>query len=113
MHILNKKETIGAARIRLLLLARRNFKKTSQILKNTLIDYIATGDSNTLRPDIDDTGAEGHYYDISAFSDKEGLQYDVCVFNCKRCKKFVENIRKVKHMFTFDYSFWSHDEFTT
>ena len=31
---------------------------------NMTFDYIATGDSNVLRLDLDDTGADGHYYDI-------------------------------------------------
>ena len=32
---------------------------------NMTFDYIATGDSNVLRLDLDDTGADGHYYDLS------------------------------------------------
>ena len=31
---------------------------------NCTFDYIATGDSNKLRLDLEDTGADGHYYDI-------------------------------------------------
>ena len=31
---------------------------------NMTFDYIATGNSNVLRLDLDDTGADGHYYDI-------------------------------------------------
>ena len=39
--------------------SRRSFKGS-----NMTFDYIATGDSNILRPDLDDVGADGHYYDI-------------------------------------------------
>ena len=31
---------------------------------NMTFDYIATGNSNVLRLDLDDVGADGHYYDI-------------------------------------------------
>ena len=31
---------------------------------NMTFDYTATGDSNKLRLDLEDTGADGHYYDI-------------------------------------------------
>ena len=39
-------------------------------------DYTATGDSNTLRPDIDDTGADGHYYDIDITGDSNNVDFD-------------------------------------
>ena len=36
---------------------------------NMTFDYIATGSSNTLRIDLDDTDADGHYYDIDITGD--------------------------------------------
>jgi len=43
---------------------------------NMTFDYIATGDSNTLRPDIDDDGAKGHYYDIDITGDSNNVDFD-------------------------------------
>ena len=43
---------------------------------NMTFDYTATGDSNNLRPDIDDTNAEGHYYDIDITGDSNIVDFD-------------------------------------
>ena len=44
--------------------------------KNMTFDYTATGNSNKLRPDIDDTNAEGHYYDIDITGDSNIVDFD-------------------------------------
>jgi hypothetical protein len=43
---------------------------------NMTFDYTATGNSNTLRPDIDDTGASGHYYDIDITGNSNNVDFD-------------------------------------
>jgi hypothetical protein len=43
---------------------------------NMTLDYTATGDSNTLRPDIDDTGADGHWYDIDITGNSNNIDFD-------------------------------------
>ena len=43
---------------------------------NMTFDYNVVGDNNTLRPDIDDTGAEGHYYDIDITGDSNNVDFD-------------------------------------
>ena len=43
---------------------------------NMTFDYNVVGDNNTLRPDIDDTGAEGHYYDIDITGDSNNIDFD-------------------------------------
>ena len=43
---------------------------------NMTFDYTATGDSNTLRPDIDDTNASGHYYDIDITGNSNNVDFD-------------------------------------
>ena len=40
------------------------------------LDYIATGDSNKFRIDIDDTGSDGHYYDMDITGDSNIVDYD-------------------------------------
>ena len=44
--------------------------------KDMTFDYTATGNSNKLRPDIDDTNAEGHYYDIDITGDSNIVDFD-------------------------------------
>ena len=43
---------------------------------NMTFDYIATGDSNVLRLDLDDTGADGHYYDIDITGNSNIVELD-------------------------------------
>ena len=43
---------------------------------NMTFDYSAIGDSNILRPDIDDTDAEGHYYDMDITGDSNIIDFD-------------------------------------
>ncbi len=43
---------------------------------NMTFDYIATGDSNVLRLDLDDTGADGHYYDIDITGNSNRVELD-------------------------------------
>ena len=43
---------------------------------NMTFDYTATGNSNTLRADIDDTGADGHYYDIDITGNSNNVDFD-------------------------------------
>ena len=43
---------------------------------NMTFDYTATGDSNKLRPDIDDTDATGHYYDIDITGNLNIVDFD-------------------------------------
>ena len=43
---------------------------------NMTFDYIATGDSNILRLDLDDTGADGHYYDIDITGNSNIVELD-------------------------------------
>ena len=43
---------------------------------NMTFDYTATGNSNTLRPDIDDTGSSGHYYDIDITGNSNNVDFD-------------------------------------
>jgi len=44
--------------------------------KDMTFDYTVTGNSNKLRPDIDDTNAEGHYYDIDITGDSNIVDFD-------------------------------------
>ena len=39
-------------------------------------DYVATGDSNVLRLDLDDVGADGHYYDIDITGSSNIVEID-------------------------------------
>ena len=43
---------------------------------NMTFDYIATGNSNVLRLDLDDTGADGHYYDIDITGNSNIVELD-------------------------------------
>ena len=43
---------------------------------NMTFDYTATGDSNVLRLDLDDTGADGHYYDIDITGNSNIVELD-------------------------------------
>jgi hypothetical protein len=43
---------------------------------NMTFDYTAIGNSNKLRPDIDDVDAEGHYYDHDITGDSNVVDYD-------------------------------------
>ena len=43
---------------------------------NMTFDYIATGDSNVLRIDLDDSGADGHYYDIDITGNSNIVELD-------------------------------------
>ena len=43
---------------------------------NMTFDYTAIGNSNKLRPDIDDVDAEGHYYDHDITGDLNVVDYD-------------------------------------
>jgi len=43
---------------------------------NMTFDYIATGDSNVLRLDLDDTGSDGHYYDIDITGNSNIVELD-------------------------------------
>jgi len=43
---------------------------------NMTFDYIATGDSNVLRLDLDDTGSDGHYYDIDITGNSNIVEID-------------------------------------
>jgi len=43
---------------------------------NMTFDYTATGNSNKLRPDIDDTDASGHYYDIAITGNSNIVDFD-------------------------------------
>ena len=43
---------------------------------NMTFDYTATGNSNKLRPDIDDTNSEGHYYDIDITGNSNIVDFD-------------------------------------
>ena len=43
---------------------------------NMTFDYTATGNSNVLRLDLDDTGADGHYYDIDITGSSNIVELD-------------------------------------
>ena len=43
---------------------------------NMTFDYIATGNSNILRLDLDDVGADGHYYDIDITGSSNIVEID-------------------------------------
>ena len=43
---------------------------------NMTFDYIATGNSNVLRLDLDDIGADGHYYDIDITGNSNIVEID-------------------------------------
>ena len=43
---------------------------------NMTFDYLATGSSNVLRLDLDDTGADGHYYDIDITGSSNIVEVD-------------------------------------
>ena len=43
---------------------------------NMTFDYIATGNSNVLRLDLDDVGADGHYYDIDITGNSNIVELD-------------------------------------
>ncbi len=43
---------------------------------NMTFDYTATGNSNVLRLDLDDTGADGHYYDIDITGNSNIVELD-------------------------------------
>ena len=43
---------------------------------NMTFDYLATGNSNVLRLDLDDTGADGHYYDIDITGSSNIVEID-------------------------------------
>ena len=43
---------------------------------NMTLDYTATGDSNKFRIGIDDTTADGHYYDMDITGDSNVVDYD-------------------------------------
>ena len=43
---------------------------------NMTFDYTATGNSNKLRPDIDDVDATGHYYDIDITGNSNIVDFD-------------------------------------
>ena len=43
---------------------------------NITFDYTATGNSNVLRLDLDDTGADGHYYDIDITGNSNIVELD-------------------------------------
>ena len=46
---------------------------------NMTFDYIATGNSNVLRLDLDDVGADGHYYDIDITGGSNIVELDTNV----------------------------------